>query len=57
MKSISKCISILLLIVFINSGTHAQNLGIRVGLNASNLSVKNFDDRKNPVGFQCRFIY
>ena len=51
MKSITKLVSVIVLMLIVFSRAQAQNSGIRFGLNASNLSVKNFDDRKTRFGF------
>ncbi len=52
MKSITKVASICLFLAFVSSTSNAQ-VGIRAGINASNLSVKNFDDRKTRWGFHA----
>ncbi len=50
MKFIAKVASICLFLAFLTTTSNAQ-VGIRAGLNASNLSVKNFDERKTRWGF------
>lgn len=50
MKSITKVASICLFFLFLSTTSNAQ-VGIRAGINASNLSVKDFDERKTRWGF------
>ena len=52
MKLRTKVASICLFLAFLSTTSNAQ-VGIRVGINASNLSVKNFDDRKTRWGFHA----
>ena len=50
MKSVTKIASICLFLLFLSTTSNAQ-VGIRAGINASNLSVKDFDERKTRWGF------
>lgn len=50
MKSLVKIASICLFLALLSTTSHAQ-VGLRAGINASNLSVKDFDERKTRWGF------
>jgi len=50
MKSLAKIASMCLFLALLSTTSNAQ-IGIRAGINASNLSVKDFDERKTRWGF------
>ena len=50
MKLVTKLAFICLFLAFLSTTANAQ-IGIRAGINASNLSVKEFDERKTRWGF------